>query len=127
MLAPMSSYRPITRPQDLIGQADTVLASLEKQPWLPAELRLHIEEAVETAWEVAFRRERRLDGQTGSVVVSLSAGFAQRAQSACDTQRAAQRLSGALSQLAQAEARRPPADPADNVIHLAVHCALTRR
>lgn len=92
-----------------------MLASLERQPWLPVALRLHIEEAVETAWEVAFRRG---DQGAGGVIVSFSGSLARKSQGERDAQRASQGLSGALSQLRQAENRRPLPDPADNIIDL---------
>lgn len=53
-----------------------MLASLERQPELPIALRLEIEEAVETAWALAYRRPETIrpskKKRAGGVVVLLS-------------------------------------------------------
>jgi len=48
---------PNQRVEAVLGQASAVLAGLDRQPGLPAALRLEIEEAIEAAWEIAYRRE----------------------------------------------------------------------
>jgi len=42
----------------VLGHASAVLAGLDRQPEIPAALRLEIEEAIEAAWEIAYRRDR---------------------------------------------------------------------
>jgi len=55
------------RQRTVCGQAQTVLDNLARSRSLPRDLSLTIEEILERAWEIAYRR--RVDGRAGNVIV----------------------------------------------------------